>query len=243
MKLKPLFSVSLAAGIVMALAGTAAQAAITTFDDGTEGWSVSGRTDISPIGGNPGATMDVLLIDVFGADIRNETNPAFQGDFTGSGPLRFTVDVRTDSIDFFGTEVTRDLVVELRDNTPSSAGLPYVSVWAHIGVLDSANEGWQTYSIDLSDPSSLTLPPGWGGFGDEDPDTFEPILPADRTFASVLASVDELHFTTFVPGFFFGFTNFDIAVDNVGFVVIPEPATFALLALSCPFVLRRSRRQ
>lgn len=216
---------------------TVAVAEITTFDNGTEGWSVSGRDDISLVGGNPGANMDVELLDVFGADIRNETNPVFQGDFTDSGPLTFTVDVKVDSIQFFGQEVEREFIVELRDNTPSSAGLPYVSVWASLGTLSSMNTGWQTYSIELLDPNSPTLPAGWGGTGDEDPVTFEPILPADRTFASVLASVDELHFTTFVPGFFFGFTYFDIAVDNVGF--IPEPTSASLLLLGLALAIRR----
>src|SRR5690606_20752223 len=120
----------------------------TTFDGGTEGWSVSGRTDISPSGGNPGANMDVLLIDVFGADIRNEGNTEFAGDFSDRGPLHFSVDIKIDSITFFGSEVSRDLVLELRDNTPSSAGLPYVSVWVPLGTLTANNPGWHTYSVD-----------------------------------------------------------------------------------------------
>jgi hypothetical protein len=158
----------------------------------------------------------VILIDVFGADIRNDTNPDFQGDYTALGsPLRLSVDVKIDSSDFFGTEVLRDMVVELRDTTtPPSSGLPYVSVWYNLGTLTSTMPGWRHFEVDIANPSSATLPAGWGGYGDEDPVTFEPILPADRTFASVLQSVDEIHFTTFVPGFFFGFTNFVMQVDN-----------------------------
>lgn len=214
------------ATILAALGAAVSWADVTTFDNGTEGWSVSGRDDIVLTGGNPGANMDVILIDVFGADIRNTTNPAFQGDYTALGPFTLTVDIRTDSITFGTQQVSRELIVELRDNTPSSAGFPYVSVWASLGEL-RANPGqnsWQTYSINVMDPTATELPPGWGGIGDEDPVTFEPILPADRTFADVLASVDELHFTTFVPGFAFGFTNFEMAVDNVGFTSIDSPA-------------------
>lgn len=216
-----------------------ASAGITTFESGREDWSVSGRTDVSNSGGNPGSNLDVSLIDVFGAEIRNTENPSFQGDYTTLGPLRFTVDIKIDSINFFGTEVERDLVVELRDNTPSSSGAPYVSVWYPLGTLSAAQPGWRTFSVDLLDPTSATLPTGWGGTGAEDPVTFEPTLPADRTFSSVLESVDELHFTTFVPGFFFGFTNFEMAVDNVGFQTIPEPATLALLGLGMIFAARR----
>lgn len=228
------------AGLLVGGLASAALAEITTFDAGTEGWSVSGRNDLSPTGGNPGANLDVELIDVFGADIRNDdNNPAFQGDFSNRGPIRFTVDVRTDSITFFGTEVQRDLVVELRDNTPSSAGLPYVSVWYNLGTLSAAQPGWRTFSVDILDPTSTDLPAGWGGYGDEDPVTFEPILPADRTFQDVLASVDEIHFTTFVPGFFYGFTNFEMAVDNVGYALIPEPSALVLLAASALLLKRR----
>lgn len=209
---------SLSSTLIAAALVPAALSAVTTFDAGTEGWSVSGRTDISPTGGNPGATMDVDVLDVFGADIRNTTNLAFLGDYTMIGALRLTVDVRVDSINFFGTEVSRDLVVELRDENPPGSSYPYVSVWYTLGTLTSSNPGWHTYAIDVADPASTTLPPGWGGTGDEDPVTFEPRLPPGRTFDSVLRSVDSLHFTTFVPGFFYGFTNFEIAVDNVGFI-------------------------
>ena len=31
----------------------------------------------------------------------------------------------------------------------------------------------------------------------------------------MLRNVDEVAFTTFVPGYFYGFTNFDIQVDNI----------------------------
>jgi hypothetical protein len=79
----------IAAGGLAAGAVSAALADITTFDNGLEGWSNSGRETISPVSGNPGAALDEPLIDVFGADIRNESNPAFQGDFSQS-PTRFT---------------------------------------------------------------------------------------------------------------------------------------------------------
>ena len=71
--------------------------------------------------------------------------------------------------------------------------------------------------------------------------TFEPRLPLDRTFDSVLRSVDEIRFTTFVPGFFFGFTNFVMAVDNPTVSAVPEPSVIGLAALAAPALLRRRR--
>ena len=220
--------------------GSAAGAAVTTFDNGLEGWSISGRETIDAMGGNPGANLHGQLIDVFGADIRNETNGEWLGDLTRYGAFEVSVDIQVNSITFFNGEVPRDLVVEFRDNTNNN-GLPYTSVWLNLGTLRADNPGWHTYTATILDPFAIDLPAGWGGYGDEDPNTFEPILPADRTFTSVLQSVDSVHFTTFVPGFFFGFTNFDIQVDNIRIESVPAPGAAALLGLAGVSATRRRR--
>jgi hypothetical protein len=208
-----------------ALLPVGARATTTSFEAGTEGWSVSGRDTISPTGGNPGSHLDVELIDVFGAEIRNNSNADFLGDVTRFGaPLRLSIDIAIESISFFGTEVSRDLVVELVDYNPPGSAYPYVSTYYHLGELSASKPGWRHFEVTIADPFSTALPIGWRGTGDEDPVTFEPRLPMDRTFASVLQSVDELRFTTFVPGFFYGFTNFVMRVDNPTLEVVPEPS-------------------
>lgn len=227
---------ALAAGIV---AGSPAIAGshVTTFDSGLEGWSISGRTNIS-MAGNPGACIDDTLIDVFGISIRNASNPSFIGNLAArGGPMSFAVDVRTDSYTFFGTEVARTLIAEFVDNTPSSQGLPYVSVWVPIGTI-AGNGQWTSYATPAFNPSSLTLPAGWGGYGGEDT-VGNSFLPPDRTFASVMASVDEVRFTTFVPGFFYGFSNAIMAVDNPRITVVPTPGTLAMMGLSVVCLRRR----
>ena len=66
---------------------------------------------------------------------------------------------------------------------------------------------------------------GWGGTGAEDPVTYEPILPPGVTFADVLAGVDRMVFTTLQPGFFYGFTDFDLRIDNITAIrEAPDPA-------------------
>jgi hypothetical protein len=232
----------LGACLASGLAAPALADTTTTFDNGLEGWSISGRTDINPTGGNPGANLHGVLIDVFGADIRNNTNDAFLGDLSRYGTFELSIDIQVNSINFFGQEVSRDLVVELRDYTNSN-GYPWTSVYYNLGILQAASEGqdgWMTYSVIIEDPSAAALPAGWGGYGDETP-LGDPILPADRTFASVLASVDEISFTTFVPGFFFGFTNFDIQVDNIAIRTVPAPSAVALLAFGGLVGTRRRR--
>jgi hypothetical protein len=232
----------LAAFVAAGLGSSALGDTTTTFDNGLEGWSVSGRTDINPTGGNPGANLNGLLIDVFGADIRNNTNDAFLGDLSRYGTFELSIDIQVNSITFGDQQVPRDLVVELRDYTNTN-GLPWTSVYFHLGTLSAIEEGldgWVTYSVVIDDPFAADLPEGWGGYGDESP-FGDPILPADRTFASVLSSVDEISFTTFVPGFFFGFTNFDIQVDNVSIRSVPAPSAAALLVVGGLVGTRRRR--
>jgi hypothetical protein len=232
-----------AAAAALAAAGTA-NAVTTTFDNGTEGWSVSGRTTINTEGGNPGAHLDTTLIDVFGADIRNTSNPDFIGDLSRfNAPIEFSVDIRVNSITFSGNEVSRELVLDLRDDNPAPDETFPASVFFSFGDISAADTGeWTTFSVLIDDPTQTTLPDGWRGSGAEDPDTFEPILPLGRTFADVLAGVDKTAFTTFVPGLFFGFTDFDIDVDNPTLRVIPAPTTAAPLAILAGAAATRRRR-
>jgi hypothetical protein len=220
---------ALAATLLLAAAAHA-QTVTTTFDSGDEGWSVSGRRTLSPSGGNPGAYLNASLTDVFGVDIRNFSNPAFLGDLSvRGGQIRFSVDVRVESLTtLFGAPIGRELVLELVDETPSSGGAPFVSVFVTLGIIEGPAEGepaqWIRYESPAFDPTSVTLPAGWSGTGAEN-EFFEPILPSDRTFASVVSSVDEVRFTTLVPGFFFGFSNAEVDVDNPTIEVVgAEPS-------------------
>lgn len=232
---------AIGAGLVIS---TGASAAVTDFESGLEGWSVSGRTNIDATGGNPGAHLDNVLIDVFGADIRNSTNPDVLGDLSRYPMFELTVDVRINSITFGSNEVSRDFIVDLRSDV-NNDGIRD-SVFFNLGTLSRANsemddDGWITYSVLVEDPNSSVLPMGWSGSGAEDPNTFEPVLPEGVTFADVVGNVEELAFTTFVPGFFFGFTNFDIEVDNVGINVIPAPSTAMILGAGGILAARRRR--
>ena len=193
------------------LAGlAAAQTTVTTFDEGEEGWN--GNALLEAEGGNPGANMRFLL-ETFGIELRNEENTAFIGDMTGSTSVTVGVDAKADSITFLGSEVSRNVVVEFRSHTLGQDGYPWSSVWIVLGTIQADPE-WHEYSVTF-DPSSTEMPEGWGGYGAEDPVTFEPMLPPGVTFADVMADVDELVFTTFEPGYFYGFTIFDARMDNL----------------------------
>jgi hypothetical protein len=191
-------------------AAASAQTTVVTFDNGGEGWDGNGSIEDS--GGNPGANAH-FFIENFGIEYRTDSIAAFIGDLTPSPSVTVGIDALVNSITFEGTEVSRNLIVEFRSHALAVDGYPYTSVWYNLGVLQAGTE-WGTFSVTFT-PDSQELPAGWGGYGAEDPETFEPILPKGITYADVMASVDELAFTTYEPGWFFGFTIFDVRIDNL----------------------------
>lgn len=194
--------------------------ALVTFDNGNEGWSLNGWDTVSPNGGNPGARIHWNnFVDTFGMSARNSTNPAFIGDYVAKGEVTLSVDFQVNFIQFFGNPVSRTLVVILHDDD-SFNGAPPAAVWKVLGTLPGTGLPWTTFSTLVPDVTSAALPAGWQGAGDEDPVTFEPVLPAGRTWSNVLQGVDRIEFTTFVPGFFYGFTFFNLSIDNVA--IVPE---------------------
>jgi len=211
--------VVLAAAAAAGLVGGAAaneETTIVTFADGTGGWSGIGT--IEPTGGNPDEHWHTVNPDTFGLIYFNDT-PAWTGDLSAFDEITVSTDVLVENISFFGSPVSRSWLVEFRDYDDPPNGYPYVSVWYVMGTI-SAGDAWETYSVTIDDPSATELPPGWGGYGAEDPNTFIPILPPDRTFADVLAGTDEAVLTTFEPGFLYGFTAFDIRLDNLAITTV-----------------------
>ena len=230
-----------APALVLALA-TTALADVVTFDNGDEGWSIQNAVTIEPTGGNPGANLYHFQIDTFGVTIANTTNAAFIGDYSAKGPVTVSLDVQVNRIwnEFVG-DVARELVVEFRSYDLAQGGYPWASVWTKVGDIYTDLD-WTTMSATIADPSSATLPAGWGGTGAEDPNTYEPILPDGVTFADVMADVDEIVFTSYVPGYFYGFTNFDFAVDNISINAVPAPGALCLLGVGGITALHRRRR-
>lgn len=238
--------IAAAATCALALLGTGASAGtmstVTTFENGLEGWvgpaGSGGGTSIQP-GGNPGNALRTVFND-FGITFRNSTNPGFVRDLSSQSNVTFSVDVRVNSIFFFSQEVSRPWLVEFRDFDNNSS-YPWDSVWYLLTpeLSQANNSEWTTFSITF-DGTSTGLPAGWGGYGDEDPNTFEPILPANRTFSDIMATYDEIAITTLQPGFFFGFTDHDVLLDNIT-LAVPTPGAATLLGVAGLVGLRRRR--
>lgn len=241
---------SIALTITVAASAAAANPRTTTvdFSNGTEGWATGydhvGRQGswIAQTPGAHGAVYRTRIADTFGLTWGTDSNAAFLGDYTSSQSVSLGLDVKTTSISFGGTPVSRDLIVELRDYDNTTGGAPWTSVWYQLGTLES-KRGWQHLSVTIADTLATALPAGWQGYGPDDSSQ----LPPGVSFSDILKNVDQIVFTTYVPGYFYGFTDFNVAVDNISITAapVPEPATVALqlggLAMLGWFLRRRQR--
>jgi hypothetical protein len=199
-----------------------ADTTVTTFEGGADdGWigpngydGFGGGTSVVSTGGNPSWNMRTVFND-FGIPYINVSNQAFLGDYTSADSITISIDLKVENLRFFGTNVSRPWVLELRDVDGATGGYPWNSVWLKFAQISQATHGnWTTFSVTF-DPSSTSLPAGWRGTGAEDPVTYEPMLPAGVTFRDVLAGVDAIAFTTLEPGMFFGFTDHTFRIDNI----------------------------
>jgi hypothetical protein len=199
---------------VVSAVASAATTTTATFSKGTEGWAGvgdgQGGSWIDTTDRKDQASYRTQLAETFGLNWVTRTNPAFVGDYTAARSVTLEIDVKVNSITYEGIEVPRHMVVELRDYRNPYGNMPFTSVWYDLGEVSSASPGWQHMSVTIPDTKATTLPRGWGGYG-----SGEVSLPPGRTFADVLANVQEAVFTTYVPGYFYGYTNFDVQVDNV----------------------------
>lgn len=231
---------------LLAASTALADTTTTTFENGLEGWEgpqgFGGSSQIVP-DGNPGNAYQTTFND-FGVTFSNTTNQAFLGDYTQYGSVTISIDVRVDTLNFFGLDVSRSWLLDLR-NTEAAVGsdFPWFSTYFVFDTISqAANADWTTFSVTFNS-NDADLPAGWGGYGAEDPVTFEPRLPAGETFASILSSVNEIAFTTLEPGFFFGFSDHTILIDNISITTtpIPAPAGMAVLTLGAITAGRRRR--
>ena len=234
-----------AAWTTLALIGSVAVGADSTvvgFDGGSSD-GFTGNALFQATDGNPGGAArhvtDLLFNDLRTGGIGEPVNANFLGDYSSFSNIEFSFDVRTNMLDdFTGNPIARPVGIMLIDRDIQGGSGPS-GVFFEIGTLGvNFNPEWTTLSVTIADPTSAALPTGWIGFGDEDPNTFEPILPDGATFASVLASVDEFRITGAVPGFFFTNAFWDVQIDNIT-VSVPAPASGVLLAAGLLAIRRR----
>jgi len=220
-----------------------AETTVVTFDGGDNG-GFAGNAFFEGSGGNPGGAAHhdgtFFFNSLRTGGLGEPANAAFLGDYSLFNEITISFDIRVDSLtDFAGNQITRPIGISLIDRDIQGPSGPSGVFFELDPISASAQDDWTTMSLTITDPTQMDLPPGWIGFGDEDPNTFEPILPSGASFASVLSSVDEFQITGGVPGFFFTNANFDVFIDNIA-ITVPAPATLALLA---PMLFAGRRRR
>ncbi len=236
---------------LLALSATLTLAGGTTtvvdFEDGmTHGWEgpqgFGGATNIDPTYGVGGGAGYRTQFNNFGIDFYNNTNADFLGDYTQYESITVSVDLRIDQIGFTGLGITRPFALELRSFDLAQNGYPWTSAYLLFDWYGAESfDGYITLSTTF-DPNSSDLPMGWGGFGAEDPNTFEPMLPDGVTFADVMADVDEISINTILPGYFFTFDDYDVTLDNISITrTVPAPSALALIGLGGIVGTRRRR--
>ncbi len=232
----------------LALPAFGASTTVVGFDGGSDG-GFMGNAFFEATGGKPGGNARHFAPDLFFNELRTggigePANPNFLGDYSSFDSIEFSFDVKTDVLrDFIGNPISRDIGISLRDRDVQGPNGDAGVFFTFPTVLnESSQDDWTTFSVTIDDPTSATLPPGWLGFGDNDPVfPFESRLPAGATFASVLASVDEFQLTGAIPDFFFGPADMDIRIDNIA-VTVPEPASCLLLLPGLLMLASRRRR-
>ncbi len=238
------------AAAAMAMTGAGAAAGVSHFENFNtagdyQGWTANGNQMIFP-GGNGGDYIGVPYLDFWGMTLRND-NPASGviGDLSNLDATTWSVDVRVFALDTFGGDPIDPgffpVVLEFVDYGDPDNNIPFASVYTIGAALPAVAAGWSTLEYTVPSTNQAALPAGWGGTGAEDPNTFEPILPVGRTYQNVMASVDEVRFTTFVPGFFYGFNLWEVGWDNVKVAPVPAPSTGVLAVLGGLAAARRRR--
>lgn len=227
------------------IAGTAAVASADTishtdFSSGTNGWQGNGGAQIQSDGTNdyyriPGVT------DMFWFQFANSTNTDLLGDYGAKGDqLELSFDIQANHINFFGNPVDRSVIFEMRNYDLADGFYPYASVLFTLGTVSGEGQDWTNYSVTF-DPNSAELPAGWQPYGAEDSEG-NWTLPEGVTFAELISGVDEVVIHSAELGFFYPFTNFDLAIDNITLTAVPTPSSLALLGAPALLAGRRRRR-
>ena len=166
-------------------------------------------------GGNPGGNAYLPNALVNFPDLRTTTNQAFLGDYSIFSEVTISFDLLVENLETLNAEqIERPIGIQFI-NEDFQGQFQAAGVFYELGLISSELQSdWTNLSVTF-DPNSTSLPLGWTGFGAEDPNTFEPILPENVTFADILSGVDQFSITGAVPGFFFGSVFTELRIDNI----------------------------
>jgi hypothetical protein len=211
---------ALALGLLTASASAQVLSSETFEDDGSILWNMNGNQVILDDGrGISGPYINLPYADYWGFTLTDNGATGLTGDLTVNTALTVSVDLRNFAfLNFFGDPIdpsSRPVILQLWDEGDPEDFFDDVSVWFRGPAIPAMADGWVTYSFEIPIPGGNEMPAGWGGTGDEDPVTFEPKLPDDRTFRSVLQHVTRVGISTFEPGYFYASSFIEFGADNL----------------------------
>ena len=189
------------------MAGSASAQQVLSFEncdsDGDVIWYMNGNQELMDDWRSLDSWYLHLPPEAYWGVVLSTDNPSsgLLGDLTQHASLRVSFDLRNFLfINFFGDPIdpeSRPIILELHDEGDPENWEDNVSVWFRGLPMPSMDDGWVRYEMTIPVPAGGEMPEGWGGTGDEDPVTYEPRLPAGRTFRSVLQNVTQVRISTF----------------------------------------------
>jgi len=207
------------------------------FETGTNngGWHWSGADTVEPTGGNDGAFLQSMLLDVPTPTLRGDYDAeGWTGDFAAMGVTAFSADLLTlETNNEYWTYYPCFVLIINHMGTPENLDDDvYVYPNPDMFTPPAAGSGWASYHWDI--PSDFVggdgeLPAGWyGGTGGNT------IFPADMTWEDMMTNVGRLEIRTLYPDYAAIFQAYVMGADNLalyyeGGAVATEVTTFSSL--------------
>lgn len=199
--------------------GSCGDRLVETFEGGSNeaAWSFGGFDEIEPTGGadDGGAWLRVSNLATFYPILQNDAgvDSPFNGDFRSRGVTSVGLDAQTVFADFGGCGLAFSVVLRDTKGTANPADDDYAYFWdGGVEMLaPCVGEGWVRYDVPVPSADTSSLPAGWTGGWDNDPENFRPGV----DWNDVITSVDRVEFWWGGPPIFAIVQEWEAGADNL----------------------------
>ncbi len=205
------------------------------FENGTNhgNWlGVNQNTWLKPTGGNPDWWLNAVenMGEPLFQFLRDPGN-VFAGDYVAEGVSGFSVDLRADA--GFSQDNPEGCGITLRLYWTNGGQYPLdIEAWYAGDTWPKLGTGWKSYMFPLP-AASPTIPDGWTVYrGDGSPGV-------DADWQYLMHNIDQVQIQYGEIGYMFPIRSWNIGMDNVRLLTVPEPATALALLIAAGALLRR----